>query len=166
MNVLGSSLCLHLRVCDISSLSSVLAMAPSLYEILCVEPTASQPELKAAYKRRVLEVHPDKVRAKNGEVEGHGESGACTKSFKHRTPSRILPRAFSGRISEDLRVCVSLWTLTLPQQRSWKAARLDPRPRYMREAGAMFQIGVLQGNRAHVGSKMSHYQYFGAIKYK
>ena len=36
-------------------------MVRTLYDVLCVDPGASQLELKAAYKRRVLEVHPDKV---------------------------------------------------------------------------------------------------------
>lgn len=40
-------------------------MSASLYELLGVAPTATSAELRAAYRRRVLEVHPDK----GGSVE-------------------------------------------------------------------------------------------------
>lgn len=47
------------------SLASFEAMncpihAPSPYEVLCVSPSASREEIRAAYKARLLETHPDK----------------------------------------------------------------------------------------------------------
>ena len=80
-------MCLAQSNCHINQLCRACAMAASLYDILCVEPSASQLELKAAYKRRVLEVHPDK----GGSVEvGSAVVASLSAGYSLPRPSRTL----------------------------------------------------------------------------
>ncbi len=40
----------------------------TLYEVLDVDPKVTEGEIRSAYKRRAVQIHPDKVRQRGGDV--------------------------------------------------------------------------------------------------
>ncbi len=40
----------------------------TLYEVMDVNPKATEDEIRSAYKRRAVQLHPDKVRQRGGDV--------------------------------------------------------------------------------------------------
>lgn len=84
-------------------------LSRTIYDCLGVLPTATDEELKAAYKRACMQLHPDR----GGSVEEFQELQAAFNALKHR----VCPECGNtGRITErrgffvDTYPCPRCWT--------------------------------------------------------
>ena len=71
-----------------------MAAAPSFYEVLGVAPTASQEEVRKAYRRLALQHHPDKNRGKTEDE--HSEAEAQFKAVSEAYDVRLRSGARSA----------------------------------------------------------------------
>ena len=67
-------------------------MVQNFYEVLQVDRNATLDEIKQAFKRRALQVHPDKGGTSEGLRKGQGENS----EFVETTPAPIAPWSHPG----------------------------------------------------------------------
>ncbi len=97
----------------------------SVYDVLGVAPTATRDELRTAYRRRALELHPDRNLRADGTVPAEVNEAFSRLADAYTAAMSALAFTPAGRAAAPAPAATAPVTVTVPPQRRPQVARVD-----------------------------------------